>query len=391
MTVIVVVGGGAAGCQVVRGLAAQLHPTKHKLILITPRPQYINLLGSLRVMVDPNASLNTVFLPFEKLFGHFPGELKVASVKSVEVARGPYSPPAKDAHFADLQNTPPVHAGAGGTLLLSTGEIVRYDILVLATGSVYEGLVNFPLDPKEYHDHIEKWRKKISDAQNIVIAGGGPVGIELAGELMDVYPSKKVTIVQGDRLVLNDVYPDRFRKGLLNRLRKRGVEVILNDAIRGNPPVDASVKTREGRELACDLLITCRGGGANTPYLKFLRPSPLSERGYVKVHPTFEVLYHPGIFALGDIVDWPEVKQMTKINYGHNSIVIENVLSMVRGETMTRMYKGTTDIMAISIGRNGGASYLGLLWGIVLGDFLTKTLKSKTLLQEKVRDILGLS
>ena len=42
---------------------------------------------------------------------------------------------------------------------------------------------------------------------------------------------------------------------------------------------------------------------------------------------------------------------MTKINYGHNSIVIENVLSMVRGETMTRMYKGTTDIMAISIGR----------------------------------------
>ncbi|TFK28571.1 FAD/NAD(P)-binding domain-containing protein [Coprinopsis marcescibilis] len=372
MAHIVVVGGGVAGANVVRGLSGQLHPTKHKLTLITSRPQFVNLLWSLRVMADPNAPLENLFMPYDNLFGHFPGEIKVASVKSIEETKG---------------------ARTGGIIILSTGEPIQYDVLVLATGSVWEGLVNYPTDPEAYYAHVASWRKKIKEAENIVIAGGGPVGIELCGEIKDVYPDKSVTIVQGDRLLLNDVYPDKFRTQVVQRVRQRGVDIIFDDAIKGAPPAESgytSIKTREGRELPCDLLITCRGGGANTPYMKFLRPSPLTDRGYVKVQPTFEVLYHPGIFALGDIVDLPEVKQLAKIDSGHANVVVSNVMSFLNQEPMVRTYRGQIEIMAVSIGRERGISYLSMLWGITLGHWLTKTLKSRTLVIEKVRHTLGI-
>lgn len=36
--------------------------------------------------------------------------------------------------------------------------------------------------------HLSQWRSKFEAAQDIVIAGGGAVGIETAGEIKDIYP-----------------------------------------------------------------------------------------------------------------------------------------------------------------------------------------------------------
>jgi len=40
-----------------------------------------------------------------------------------------------------------------------------------------------------------KVRGAIKDAQKILIIGGGPVGVELAGEIRAFYPAKEVTLV----------------------------------------------------------------------------------------------------------------------------------------------------------------------------------------------------
>lgn len=69
------------------------------------------------------------------------------------------------------------------------------------------------------------------------------------------------------------------------------------------------------------------------------------------MNPTLEVLYHPGMFALGDIVDWPEVKQLSKISMGHADVVVKNVLQYANSEPIKHHYHGTRDLMAISIGR----------------------------------------
>ncbi|KAF6757673.1 hypothetical protein DFP72DRAFT_890326 [Ephemerocybe angulata] len=315
-------------------------------------------------------------MPYTKVFGNFPGKIirtkiEVARIRSRSV--GDLLGPGQGVGAANV-------CAAGGDVILDTGERVPYDVIILATGSIWEGVVAFPNKPGEYVEHVESWRRKIRAAQKIVIVGGGPVGIETAGEIKDTYPSKEVTIVQGDRLLLNDVYPDKASK------------IILDDAVKGHPHcMSRPIKTREGRELTCDLLITARGGGANTNYLKFLKPTPLTDRGYVKVLSTLEVLYHPGMFALGDIVDLPEVKQLAKISLGHADVVVKNVLQYLNGEKMTHSYRGSTDYMAICVGKGGGVSFLGLWWGFVFGDFFTRYMKSRTLLVEQVRDTLGLS
>ncbi|TEB13590.1 FAD/NAD(P)-binding domain-containing protein [Coprinellus micaceus] len=393
---IVVLGGGAAGVKVIRGLVAKLDPTIHRLILITSRPEYVNLIGAIRLLVDPTTPHSNVFFPYTRLFGDFPGHIVQGTATSIEETKSEVGKIASrgwsDSFEAlrELGEEERPMAGCGGIIALSTGAKVEYDVIILVTGSAWEGMIAFPNDPQGYIKHVDTWRKRIRDAQDILIVGGGPVGIETAGEIKDVYPSKGVTILQGDRLLLNDVYPDKFRRDIQRRLERRGVEIILNDAVSGNPSTEKPIKTREGKELTCDLLITARGSGANTQYLKFLKPNVLTDRGYIKIMSTLEILYHPGMFALGDIVDWPEVKQLAKISMGHADVVVNNVVQYLNGEKMTHSYQGSRDFMAISNGRNGGSSFVGLWWGFVFGNRFTRWIKSRTLLVEQVRETLGL-
>lgn len=141
---------------VVRALAEKLDVVKYNLILITDRPTYVFLPAALRVLVDENAPLGTVFMPYKNLFGKFPGDLKIANVTSIEKLRSPKR---------------------GGNVILDSGEQIHYDAIVLATGSIWEGLLAFPKPEKQYLDHVETWRKRFREARDIVVVGGGPVGI----------------------------------------------------------------------------------------------------------------------------------------------------------------------------------------------------------------------
>lgn len=126
--------------------------------------------------------------------------------------------------------------------------------------------------------------------------------------------------------------------------------------------------------------------------------------------PTLQMQNHHNIFALGDIIDWPETKQLTKISFGHAPVVIANVMNYLEGRLPKREYTKSTEIMLISIGRvcgttssntrretdavcilqTDGASYLGCLWGLTFGGFLTRYIKSNDLLVGYNRRNIGL-
>ena len=97
---------------------------------------------------------------------------------------------------------------------------------------------------------------------------------EYAGEIRDLWPvcvlkvlallayelirlqDKRVTIIHGDNLLLNDAYPDSFRKTVARSIRKRDVNVILNDRVDDMTISDAGiVTTRSGRKLVADLVV----------------------------------------------------------------------------------------------------------------------------------------
>eukprot|EP00955_Chlamydomonas_euryale_P065731 359328-Chlamydomonas_euryale.AAC.10 len=47
---------------------------------------------------------------------------------------------------------------------------------------------------------------KVAAAKNIVIVGGGPVGVELAGEILEYYVGKKITLVHSGERLLESPY-----------------------------------------------------------------------------------------------------------------------------------------------------------------------------------------
>ena len=70
--------------------------------------------------------------------------------------------------------------GKGGAVVLESGERVEYAALVLGTGSSWSGTTDFPDPDEDVHEHISSWRSRFAKAKNVVVVGGGAVGI---GEL----------------------------------------------------------------------------------------------------------------------------------------------------------------------------------------------------------------
>ena len=109
--------------------------------------------------------------------------------------------------------------------------------------------------------------------KNVHALTNGPA--EYAGEIRDFWPvcvpqylpppltyelihlqDKRITIIHGDKLLLNEAYPDSFRKTVARSIRKRDVTVILNDRVDDMTISDASiVTTRSGRKLVADLVV----------------------------------------------------------------------------------------------------------------------------------------
>lgn len=127
-TNIVIVGGGAAGIAITRLLSTKLDISKHRLILINPRPYGIHLLAAIRLTVsDVDHLEDTALLPYDKLFINDNGSIKVGSVVSIAENGG----------------------GRGGVVTLEDGEQVPYEILVLTPGSTWKDHISFP-DDEQY-------------------------------------------------------------------------------------------------------------------------------------------------------------------------------------------------------------------------------------------------
>ncbi|KAF8918888.1 hypothetical protein CPB85DRAFT_1279205 [Mucidula mucida] len=341
---VVVVGGGY-GALAARRISAYLDSSKYNLILINPRPYRIHLIACARMVVSDRDELTkSAFAAYDHVFYNDKGTFVQATVTSINKSEK-----------------------TGGSVTLDSGEKIPFHVLVIATGSKWSG----PLDLPNSADAIKEWldnrRKEFHDAESIVIAGGGAVGVELAGEVKDLWPAKPVTIVQGTAKLLNDTYPDKFRNRLASSVTARGINIVYDDFIDQVPASETTaIKTRNGKTLEADLVYQ-HGEPVPTP-----TSSP------------------PGDLRFGDIVDIKEQKQAAKADV-HSGIVSGNVLAYLAGaENKMKNYKGSFEMIVVTNGKEDGVAYLGILWGIVLGGWFSKLVKSRGLLLSQFKSATGL-
>jgi NADH dehydrogenase FAD-containing subunit len=74
----------------------------------------------------------------------------------------------------------------------------------------------------------------LKGATNVLVVGGGTLGVELAGEVLTDYPDKKVTLVHSRDRLLPDM-STRASAAALGWLKKHGCQVGVIRGLAGLP------------------------------------------------------------------------------------------------------------------------------------------------------------
>ncbi|ODA77606.1 hypothetical protein RJ55_07235 [Drechmeria coniospora] len=136
------------------------------------------------------------------------------------------------------------------------GAELPYDFLVIATGSyVRQGLPSRVNDDDRNAgmSRMRAMQDAIESANSVVVVGGGAAGVEMATDVADLYPTKRVTLVHSKEAVMHR-FGNPLREAAQEALDKLGVHVILDDRVVKE---DAGVVTlRSGRTIGCDYLVS---------------------------------------------------------------------------------------------------------------------------------------
>ncbi|CAE7187796.1 unnamed protein product [Rhizoctonia solani] len=360
---IVVIGAGGGGVPLIQTLQKRLNGQTHMLVVIEQRDYYAHWPSLIRASVTDEGSFAVRgLIPYARAFDPLVNVVR-SEVKEITAT----------------------------AVITETGSI-PYEHLIIATGSIWNGALSLPPARVDALEHLAAFRTKLKAAQNILIVGGGAVGVEYAGELRYFMPDKKVTIVHGAPMIINATYPAKFRRSLYGALMKLGVEVILGDKISPEViPEEGYVTTEGGKRILADLVINATGGQPNTSCLRSLDPSALTTKGTVQVTPELRVKLASGaqnVWAIGDIIEWPEQKMYLKASTGHAPIVAKNVLAAVNGGKLAQ-YKGKTELIMVTLGLKGGRGFAPFVGSMIMGDWMVAKGKSTDLFVPSIAKTLG--
>ncbi|GMI84114.1 hypothetical protein like AT3G44190 [Hibiscus trionum] len=271
-------------------------------------------------------------------------------------------------------------------VLTADGRHIVYDYLVIATGHTD----HFPVTKVERIHQYDAENQKIQSAQSVLIVGGGPSGVELAGEIATDFPGKKVTLVhKGPRLL--EFIGTKASDKSLGWLRSKKVEVKLEQAVDLNSTSDGSrvYRTSTGESIEADCHFLCVAKPLATTWLsETILENNLDKNGRLMVDEHLRVKGRSNIFAIGDITDIPELKQ-GYIAHKHAMVVFKNLKLLMDGGKESKMtkYKSGSAIAMVSLGRKDAVAQFPFT---TLSGRIPGLLKSGDLFVGRTRKQMGL-
>jgi len=152
---------------------------------------------------------------------------------------------------------------------------------------------------------LKRGQKKIKESQNVLVIGGGALGIQFASDIKDLYPEKHVTLLHSRAQLLPRFSP-LMHNEIARGLEDIGVELLLSTRLdlsslsehrkqsrlpNGNTSHPRTVRTTDGRTLSADLVLLCTGQTPNTGLLKMFAPETIEEStGYAKVNRALQLI-----------------------------------------------------------------------------------------------------
>ncbi|KWU45876.1 FAD/NAD(P)-binding domain-containing protein [Rhodotorula sp. JG-1b] len=373
---IVVVGLGLAAAEAVKALLPKL-PADHRIVAVAENEGYW-----------PIASLRAAVVPGWE-------DKPVASVDPL-VPRGTQHILLKGTSVVELKE----HSVVIDKSHPELGTEIPFEYCIVATGSDYP----WPCRPRkgasidEIKSDFRTLQAQVESSSSILVVGGGPVGIEFAGEVAAHYNGKAgrakkqgITIVHAQETYLTEPgWKDGFNSSIRSQLDGLGVKTIFGAKVDDIPDKTGQLAggtqdfaLSNGETVTADFVFLAIGNSPNTQLVQKLDPEAINNSNkLVKVKPSFQLERHPALFAIGDIADVAESKIYAHAK-NHGAIVAANILSLINSsssssaaEPSLKAYKPGPMLMIVSIGPKGGA---GQLFGMVVGSWLAWLAKSRTL------------
>lgn len=109
---------------------------------------------------------------------------------------------------------------------------------------------------KEFKQVLRDMQRRLKTANDIVILGGGPAGVELAADSKALYSEKKVTLVHSRTTLLNTRFGSKLHKFATKELEKLGVDLVLGDRLSVvDEKFPGDLVLSSGKKLPCDCLV----------------------------------------------------------------------------------------------------------------------------------------
>ena len=196
------------------------------------------------------------------------------------------------------------------TLFLSDKSNLKYDKLVIATGAYPKKLDFFKNSIEnvlELRTHIdaEKIKSSIKTIENIVIIGGGYIGLEIASSLK--HQNKNVTIIETENRILSRVASQKFSQFCYALHKKNNVNFKLSSNIENFRVEKNKIKTlyfSDKTMINTDLIIV--GIGVN-PDINALQNLNLNYDNGIVVNENFRSS-EKNIWAIGDVARFKNYK-----------------------------------------------------------------------------------
>jgi NADH dehydrogenase len=285
-------------------------------------------------------------------------------------------------------------------ILTSIGEL-KYDYLVIATGSTtnYFGIKDFEQNAMPMKSVTEALNLRSLILQNfeqallandvntreglmtLVIVGGGPTGVELAGALCELkrhvlpndYPEldfrkMRVILIENSGELLQMMDEDN-RKRAKKYLEELGCEIWLNTGVTKYDGNTAGTST--GKELHTVNLVWAAGIKGVLP--EGLKPESINKRGRILTDDYCKVKGTENVFAIGDVAcivqeEYPNGHpQVAAVAIQQGELIAANIKRMFRKTAPKKFSYYDKGTMA-TVGRNRAVVEIGkITFGGALG------------------------
>ncbi|KMZ56998.1 putative Apoptosis-inducing factor [Zostera marina] len=345
---VVIVGGGIAG-----GTVAKALQSHSDVVLIDPKEYFEITWAEMRAKVEPTFADRTIINHKEYLTNVNLMTTTAVDIKSKEV-------------------------------MTKDGRLVPYDYLIIATGHHDP----YPVTKGDRLREFQADNKKIKDSSCILIVGGGPSGVELAGEIAVDYPDKKVTLVHKGPRLMEFVGPKASAKAM-KWFKENGVDVLLDQKVDLEHSSDGVYSTTAGKTINADCIFICTGKPFGSSWLReSILKDCVNQQGQLMVDEHLKVKGHSNIFAIGDITDVNEMKQ-GYIAQEHAALVAKNLQILVKGgqESKLGSYKPAGAMAIVTLGRKNAVAQFPFA---TVSGCIPRMIKSKDLFVGMTRKKMGL-